>query len=123
MFTLGYSFRPWTEAKAIADGASILKYIRDTAREYDIDSHIRFHHRVVRADWSTPTRAGRSRPSAPTPGETVRLTCGFLFTCAGYYRYDEGYTPEFEGIERFAGRSSTRSTGPRTSTTPASAWS
>ena len=123
MFTLGYSFRPWEEAKAIADGPSILRYIRDTAREHDVDEQIRFHHRVVRAEWSTAEARWTVEAERTDTGETVRFTCGFLFTCTGYYRYDEGYTPDFEGTERFRGRSSTRSSGPRTSTTPASAWS
>src|ERR687890_915278 len=54
MYTLGYRFRPWAHAKAIADGPSILRYVRDTAAEAGIDRHIRFGHRVVRAEWSTP---------------------------------------------------------------------
>ena len=62
----------------------------------------------------------RRRPSATDTGETVRLTCGFLFSCTGYYRYDEGYTPELPGIERFAGRIVHPQHWPATSTTPAS---
>ena len=73
MYTLGYSFKPWTEAKAIADGASILDYVRDTAREHGIDRKIRFGHRVVRAEWSTADarwtveaeRAARRRDGRP----------------------------------------------------------
>ena len=103
MFTLGYSFRPWREAKAIADGPDILTYVRETAREYDVDRHIRFHHRVVRAEWSTDDARWTVEAQRTDTGETVHLTCGFLFTCTGYYRYDEGYTPKFEGTERFGG--------------------
>jgi cation diffusion facilitator CzcD-associated flavoprotein CzcO len=105
MFTLGYRFRPWTEAKSIADGPSILRYIRDTAREYGIDEHIRYGHRVVRAKWSSPQArwtVEAVRGDGPD-AETVRLTCSFLLTCTGYYRYDEGYTPDFPGRERFRG--------------------
>ena len=104
MFTLGYGFRPWPEAKAIADGPSILQYVKDTAREYGIDRHIRFNHRVVRAAWSSDEQRWTVEAQRTDTGETVRLTCGFLFTCTGYYRYDQGYTPELPGIERFGGQ-------------------
>ncbi len=104
MFTLGYRFRPWEEAKAIADGPAIRRYIRGTARDHDIDRHIRFHHRVVRAEWSSDTGLWTLEAERSDTGETVRLTCSFLFACTGYYRYDEGYTPTFEGVERFGGQ-------------------
>jgi monooxygenase len=104
MFTLGYSFRPWTEPEAIADGPSILRYIRDTAREYGIERAIRFGHRVTRAEWSTAEERWTVYAERADTGETVEVTCGFLFACTGYYRYDEGYTPEFEGADRFRGR-------------------
>jgi len=104
MFTLGYAFKPWTDPKAIADGDSIRAYVRETAREYDVERHIRFHHRVVRAEWDSATARWTVHAHRADTGEDVVLTCGFLFTCAGYYRYDEGYTPEFPGIDRYAGR-------------------
>jgi cation diffusion facilitator CzcD-associated flavoprotein CzcO len=103
MFTLGYSFRPWEEPKAIADGPSILSYIRDTARDHGVEGKIRFGHRVVRAEWSTPEARWLVEAERTDTQETVRLSCGFLFMASGYYRYDEGYTPEFEGTERFTG--------------------
>ena len=102
MYTLGYRFRPWTEAKAIADGGSILDYIRATAREHGVDRKVRFGHRVVSAAWSTPD--ARWTVEVEARGEMVVLTCNFLFVCTGYYRYDEGYTPSFPAIEDFAGR-------------------
>jgi monooxygenase len=104
MFTLGYSFRPWEEAKSIADGPSILSYVRATAREGGIDRNIRFGHRVLSADWSTADARWTVEAERTDTQETVRLTCGFVFMCSGYYRYDQPYTPEFEGMERFAGR-------------------
>jgi cation diffusion facilitator CzcD-associated flavoprotein CzcO len=104
MYTLGYSFKPWPEAEAIADGPSILSYVRQTARDHGIDQKIRFRHRVVRAEWSTADARWTVEAERTDTGETVRLTCGFLLMCSGYYRYDEGYTPDFEGTERFAGR-------------------
>ncbi len=104
MYTLGYSFKPWTQAKAIADGPSILDYVRETASEHGIDRQIRFHHRVVRAEWSTADARWTVQARRSDTEETVHLTCGFLLMCSGYYRYDEGYTPDFQGTERFAGQ-------------------
>jgi monooxygenase len=107
MFTLGYSFKPWTEPKAIADGPRILNYIRETAAENGIDKKIRFSHRVKRASWSTPDArwtVEAERRAGEGATEIVRFTCSFLFMCSGYYKYEEGYTPEFAGAKEFAGR-------------------
>jgi len=104
MFTLGYSFRPWQSDKSIADGPSILSYVRETARENGIDRKIRFRHRVLSAEWSTEDQRWTVEAQRTDGGETTRITAGFLFMCTGYYRYDEGYTPEFRGTERFKGR-------------------
>jgi len=108
MYTMGYSFRPWTNPKAIADGPSILQYIRDTAREAGIDRHVRFNTWVARADWSSQdatwtVEARRTPPDNDAAEETMRYTCNFLFMCSGYYRYSAGYLPEFQGTERFKG--------------------
>jgi monooxygenase len=103
MHTLGYRFRPWTEAKSIADGPSILRYVRDTAREGGIDRQIRLRHRVVNAEWSSADARWTVEAERGDTGETVTMTCGFLFMNSGYYRYDEGYTPEFPGLDSFAG--------------------
>jgi monooxygenase len=104
MYTLGYSFEPWSEAKAIADGPSILSYVRQTARDYGVDRKIRFNHRVVRAEWSTADARWTVEATRSDTRETVRMTCNFLLMCSGYYSYDEGYTPDFPGTERFRGR-------------------
>jgi monooxygenase len=104
MYTLGYAFRPWEEAKSIADGPAILKYVQDTAREHGIDRRIRFGHRVRSASWSTAHSRWTVDAERGESGEQVQLSCSFLFMCSGYYRYAEGYTPEFPGRERFAGR-------------------
>jgi monooxygenase len=104
MYTLGYSFRPWPSAKAIADGPAILSYVRQTASDYGVDRKIRYNHRVVRAEWSTADARWTVEARLGDTGETVHLTCGFLFMCSGYYRYDTGYAPEFPGSERFRGR-------------------
>ncbi len=103
MHTLGYRFRPWTDQKAIADGPAILDYVRDTARDYGIDRHIRYRHKVVRADWSSEDARWTVEAARGDSGETVHFTCHFLFICGGYYRYDEPYLPEFDGLERFQG--------------------
>jgi len=103
MFTLGYSFRPWTDTQTIADGPSILQYIRDTARDYNVQERIRFGHRVLRADWSSAQALWTVQASCDETGETVQFTCSFLYGCTGYYRYDEGYSPAFTGSERFRG--------------------
>ncbi len=103
MFTLGYSFRPWDGVKAISDGASILRYIEETAAASGVDARIRFHHRVVAAEWSSDEARWLVTAERADTGETVRLTCGFLFGCTGYYRYDHGYLPELPGTERFGG--------------------
>ncbi len=104
MHTLGYRFRPWTDSKSIAEGPKILRYIRDTAREGGIDRHIRFQHRAVAAEWSSAEAHWTVQAERVDTGETVTLTCGFLFLNSGYYRYDEGYTPEFPGLDRFGGQ-------------------
>jgi monooxygenase len=103
MFTLGYSFRPWKEGQAIADGPAIRNYVRMTARDHGVEDSIRLHHKVVRADWSSEDARWTVEAERTDSGETVRLTCSFLFGCTGYYRYDEGYLPQFAGRERFGG--------------------
>ncbi len=103
MFTLGYSFRPWDGEKAIADGDSILQYIKDTAAETGIDEKIQFNHRIVRADWSTDEARWNITAERTDTGETFEMTCGFMFSCTGYYRYDHGYQPDFAGMDRYAG--------------------
>ncbi|HEV2395590.1 MAG TPA: NAD(P)/FAD-dependent oxidoreductase [Candidatus Sulfotelmatobacter sp.] len=103
MFTLGYPFRPWKEANAIAGGASILEYVRDTAREFGIDRHIRYQQRVQSASWSS--EEGRWVVEVKTgDGKTVHYSCDFLYGCTGYYRYEAGYEPEFPGADRFRGQ-------------------
>jgi cation diffusion facilitator CzcD-associated flavoprotein CzcO len=103
MFTLGYSFKPWLDSKAIADGPSILNYVRETAAEHDIDGHIRYQHRVVKATWSSNDAVWDVEARRVDTEETVLLRCNFMLMCAGYYRYEHGYLPEFKGRERFAG--------------------
>ncbi|MBN8839189.1 MAG: NAD(P)/FAD-dependent oxidoreductase [Sphingomonadales bacterium] len=103
MHTLGYNFRPWTQEKAIADGPSIREYVRETARSYGIDQHIRFGHHVVSADWSSAD-ACWTVETRLADGATSTLTCNFLYMCSGYYNYAKGHAPDFPGADRFAGR-------------------
>ncbi len=103
MYTLGYSFRPWTEAKAIADGPSILRYLDETAREYGIDRHVRHQHRVTAASWSTADARWTVSVERGPDREPIEFTCNFLFMCSGYYNYAAGYLPEFAGRETFGG--------------------
>ncbi|WP_435592508.1 flavin-containing monooxygenase [Nocardia sp. bgisy118] len=107
MFTLGYPFQPWRDAKAIADGSSILRYLEETAAEHGIDRHIRFRTKVLSADWSSAEcRWTLTLAERDAAGRTVErtLTCDFLYTCAGYYDYDRGHAPEFAGADTFSGR-------------------
>jgi len=104
LHTYGYAFKPWTDEKSIADGPAILSYIRETASENGIERHIRFAHRVVRASWSSAEALWTVEAQRNDTGETVVLQCSWLFGAAGYYRYEQGYLPDFEGVERFQGQ-------------------
>ena len=108
MFTLGYAFKPWTDAKSLADGPAIRRYITDTAVEHGLDLQVRHGHKVVRADWSSAdarwTLEIDHAPDAQGHVRHSRLSCNFLLACSGYYRYSQGYAPEFPGIADFQGR-------------------
>ncbi|PAX06678.1 flavin-containing monooxygenase [Sphingomonas lenta] len=103
MHTLGFSFQPWRDAKAIADGPSIRTYVEETAREHGIDRRIRFRTHVKRASWSSEDARWTMEATGPD-GEAVTYTCNFLCMCSGYYNYARGYLPEFPGADRFQGR-------------------
>jgi cation diffusion facilitator CzcD-associated flavoprotein CzcO len=104
MHTLGYSFKPWTAAKSIADGPSILQYVRETTTQFGIDKRIRFKHLVTRAEWSSDDARWTVTATKKDTNETVQMSCNYLFMCSGYYSYKGGYTPEFAGIDRFKGK-------------------
>src|SRR5207248_2838042 len=104
MHTLGYPFRPWSQATALADGPSIRQYVNDTARAYGIDRHIRFHHKVTSANWSSAEHHWTLEVERTDTGERFQMTAGFVLGCTGYYRYDEPYSPELPGRERFQGQ-------------------
>ncbi|MFE2958512.1 flavin-containing monooxygenase [Nocardia tengchongensis] len=102
MHTLGYRFRPWVAAEAIADGPAILSYIRETAADAGIDQRIRYGHKVTGASWSSAE--ARWTVGFEHAGMPATITCDFLYLCSGYYRYDEGYVPEFAGMDDFRGQ-------------------
>lgn len=104
MHTLGFGFRPWKEAEAIADGPSIIRYLKAAIEDYGIKDKIRFQHRVRRASWSSEDALWSVEAERGDTGETVRFTCNFLFMCSGYYNYDQGYLPDFPGMDRFQGQ-------------------
>jgi monooxygenase len=104
MYTLGYAFKPWKDQKAIADGPSILDYLSETADEYGIADHIRFHHHVKSANWCSKTHQWTVVARVGEDEGSKSFTCNFLFMCSGYYNYDQGYTPAFEGLEDFKGQ-------------------
>ncbi|MBN2972211.1 NAD(P)/FAD-dependent oxidoreductase [Roseomonas aeriglobus] len=102
MHTLGFRFKPWRQAKAIADGGSILNYLRETAAEKGIAERIRYRHRVVAAEWSSVNAAWKL--TVDRDGERAIFRCNFLYVCAGYYDYEAGHAPVFPGADRFGGR-------------------
>ena len=102
MYTFGYAFRPWTGGKVFADGPAIKEYVRATAEDNGIDRHIRYGHRVISANWDSET-ARWTVAAVRGEGERVTFTCRFLLMCSGYYRYEHGYMPEFDGMKDFDG--------------------
>ena len=103
MYTLGYNFKPWQEGKAIADGRSILNYIREAASESDVDQHIRYRQKVTAAKWTSNDASWRVAAEDSVTGEASTIRCNFILMCSGYYNYEQGYLPEFEGRDRFRG--------------------
>jgi cation diffusion facilitator CzcD-associated flavoprotein CzcO len=101
MYTMGYRFRPWRHEEALGSGERILEYLRDTARELDVDRHIRYRHRVVRAAWDSDE--AQWTVEAEHDGAVVTFTAGLVWSCRGYYDYDHGYQPEFPGAQDFRG--------------------
>ena len=103
MYTLGYSFKPWLDRKSLADGPSILKYLKETATETGVDQHIRYNHKVLSANWSSESATWTVVVQRTDTDERLEYVCRFLMMCGGYYDYEQGYTPEFSGSEDFKG--------------------
>lgn len=104
MYTLGFSFRPWSGYRSIVDGSSILEYLRSTADEFGIAAHIRFKHRVRSAAWCSAQARWTVQVAVGAQQETRQFSCNFLYLCSGYYSYTGGYDPELPGREAFQGQ-------------------
>ncbi|MEI2729085.1 MAG: NAD(P)/FAD-dependent oxidoreductase [Candidatus Nanopelagicales bacterium] len=102
MFTMGYKFKPWTDEDSIAAGEKIRTYITDVASEYDITERIMFGHRAIHADWSSEDRTW-TVSIRDNAGDVLTITTRFLLNCSGYYNYEQGFSPTFEGSDEFAG--------------------
>ena len=102
MHTLGYSFKPWKHERAIADGPAILDYIQETAKDYDVEQHIRYNQRVIKIAWDSDNATWTLRIEQEGK-RASKITCNFIYSCTGYYRYDKGYTPDFPGSDQFKG--------------------
>ncbi len=102
LFTFGYKFKPWSGAP-IATADEILNYMNETISEFGIDKHIRYQHQIVSASWSSADNLWKLQAENLGTGETSEFTCTFLWMCQGYYRHSEGYTPEWEGMDKFKG--------------------
>lgn len=103
MHTLGFNFKPWKAQKAIADGPAIRDYIHETADEHGINPNIRYGYKVVSASWDSAAAQWTVEVKVKGKKQKQKLTCNWLHMCAGYYKYDKGYTPEFEGRDEFKG--------------------
>lgn len=103
MFTFGYSFRPWTETKTLADGNSIKNYVRETAEEYNLTDAIRYQRRVTSASWSSGERLWTVTVQNEDTDETETYSTRFLFECTGYYNYEHGHEVNFPGESNFDG--------------------
>ena len=104
LHTFGYEFKPWRDEHAIATADKILAYLRETAAENGIDDKVRFHHKVLGAEWNSAQGRWIVDIERTDTAELLQISANWLFCAGGYYRYDEGYTPHFEGRERFTGR-------------------
>ena len=104
MHTMGFSFKPWTSAKTIADGPSILNYLDEAVEENNLAPKIRFGHQVKTASWSSSESVWRLEVKNQDDGTLRNFSCNFLQLCGGYYNYDEGYSPDFKGREDFSGQ-------------------
>lgn len=105
MYTLGFSFNPWTNPKAIADGPDILEYINETANKFGIDKHIKYNHKIKHAAWNEENSCWTLTIKEHQKVKETTIQCGFLFMCSGYYNYEKAYLPDFPGINNFKGRS------------------
>ncbi len=104
LYTFGFSFKPWTSDKAIADAATILAYLKETAAEFGIADKIRYRQRVVDAAWSSQDALWTVTVDVGADRAPVHYTCNYLYMCSGYYSYTKGHMPHFDGIDDYQGR-------------------
>lgn len=104
LYTFGYEFKPWTEEKSIADASSILKYVRETAEDNGIDRKIQYGKKVSTANWNSERALWEVTVTDVGTQTSSIIECKWLFSAGGYYRYDQGYTPEFKDIDKFKGQ-------------------
>jgi cation diffusion facilitator CzcD-associated flavoprotein CzcO len=101
IFTLSFPYEPWPRKEGVADGDHIREYLIAMAHKYGIDRHIRFNSYVRAADWDSSTDTWTV--TVEQEGVAKHYHCRYVFFGSGYYNYDEGFTPDFHGIEQFAG--------------------
>ena len=104
LYTFGFSFKPWTSDKAIADAATILQYLKDTAAEFGIDRTIRYRQRVIEVSWNSQDAVWSVTVATGADGARILYTCNYLYMCSGYYDYSKGHTPHFDGVDDYKGR-------------------
>jgi monooxygenase len=104
MHTFAYSFKPWTYDKTISDGATIMKYLNETIDDYELRKHIKYNHWISEVFWSSDEDKWTVKGKNNESNEVIQLSCNFLISCTGYYDYDEGYTPDFKGLENYKGQ-------------------
>lgn len=104
MFTLGYAFKPWSSDKAIADGPSIMNYLKETVKENDLEKKIIFNSKILTANWDSSSQIWNVLIKNNQDHSEISLSCNFLFMCTGYYNYEKGYTPDFKGLNEFQGK-------------------
>ena len=96
MYTFGYSFKTWDNPKSFADASSILQYLNEASNEFKIKNHIKFQKRAVSYNFNSDKKLWSIITLNTATGKESVYTCNFIFSCSGYYNYDEGYSPEFK---------------------------
>ncbi len=104
MYTFGYSFKTWDDPKSFAAAPSIMTYLREAVEEFGVADHIRYQTKAVAYDFDSGEKRWAVKVIDGATGEEKVYKSRFVFNCTGYYNYDEGYTPKYPGVERFAGR-------------------
>ena len=104
LYTFGFDFKPWVKNKTLADARDILEYLRETVEEFDLGPVIQYQQQVESADWLSGEGLWAVRVRDGIGGDVRTVRTRWLFSAGGYYRYDQGYSPRFEGSERFKGR-------------------